>query len=234
MFFFFLIFLFLNRASVVAQMVKRPPAMRETWVRSLGWEDPLEKEMATHSSTLAWKIPWTEGSGRLQSLGLQRVFNRDHTPCPHMEHCSGLDDSNEKAVLHLEQCRNSIKVLSSIKLASLRTGTQFILLSGRTLWGLGGQQNRKSRRRISQRALTSAGSLHSNLLGTPAADLRTQPPVRRYLATASWRLAQEANQRGLRYFSDVNSPITGRCQKTRLQANLRKHQWGVRSFKSWS
>ena len=47
--------------------------MRETWVRSLGWEDPLEKEMAAHSSTLAWKIPWTEKRGRLQSMGLQRV-----------------------------------------------------------------------------------------------------------------------------------------------------------------
>ena len=50
----------LFRASLVAQMVKRLPAMRETWVRSLGWEDPLEKETATHSSILAWKIPWTE------------------------------------------------------------------------------------------------------------------------------------------------------------------------------
>ena len=47
--------------------------MRETWVQSLGWEDPLEKEMATHSSTLAWKIPWTEEPGRLQSMGSQRV-----------------------------------------------------------------------------------------------------------------------------------------------------------------
>ena len=55
------------------QMVKRLPAMRETWVRSLGWEDPLEKEMATHSSILAWGIPWTEKPGGLQSVGLQRV-----------------------------------------------------------------------------------------------------------------------------------------------------------------
>ena len=57
----------------VAQMVKHQPAMRETWVRSLGREDPLEKEMATHSSILAWKIPWMEEPGRLQSMGLQRV-----------------------------------------------------------------------------------------------------------------------------------------------------------------
>ena len=58
---------------LVAQRVKRLPAVQETWVRSLGWEDLLEKEMATHSSTLAWKIPWTEKSGRLQSMGSQRV-----------------------------------------------------------------------------------------------------------------------------------------------------------------
>ena len=55
--------------SLVAQAVKRLPAVQETQVRSLGWEDPLEKEMATHSSTLAWRIPWTEESGRLQSMG---------------------------------------------------------------------------------------------------------------------------------------------------------------------
>ena len=57
----------------VAQMVKRLPTMQETQVRSLGQEDPLEKEMATHSSSLAWKIPWTEESGRLQSMGSRRV-----------------------------------------------------------------------------------------------------------------------------------------------------------------
>ena len=54
-------------------MVKRLPARWETQVRSLGWEDPLEKEMATHSSTLAWKIPWTKEPGRLQSMESQRV-----------------------------------------------------------------------------------------------------------------------------------------------------------------
>ena len=57
----------------LAQMVKRLPAVRETQVRSLDWEDPLEKEMATHFSTLAWKIPQTEEPGRLQSMGSQRV-----------------------------------------------------------------------------------------------------------------------------------------------------------------
>ena len=54
-------------------MVKHLPAMQEAWVQSLGREDPLEKEMATHSSTLAWKIPWTEEPGMLQSMGSQRV-----------------------------------------------------------------------------------------------------------------------------------------------------------------
>ena len=57
----------------MAQMVKNLPAMQETQVLPLGWEDPLEKEMAPHSSILAWEIPWTEEPGRLQSLGSQRV-----------------------------------------------------------------------------------------------------------------------------------------------------------------
>ena len=59
--------------SLVAQMVKHLPAMWETRVRFLGWEDPPEKEMAIHSSTLAWKIPWMEDPDRLQSMGSQRV-----------------------------------------------------------------------------------------------------------------------------------------------------------------
>ena len=60
-------------ASLVAQRLKHLPAMWETQVRSLGQEDPLEKEMATHSSILAWRIPWTEEPGRLQATGSQRV-----------------------------------------------------------------------------------------------------------------------------------------------------------------
>ena len=59
--------------SLVAETVKRLSTMWETRVRSLGWEDPLEKEMAIHSRTIAWKIPWTEEPGRLQFQGLQRV-----------------------------------------------------------------------------------------------------------------------------------------------------------------
>ena len=58
-------------ASLLAQMVKNPPAMPETWVLSLGWEGPLGKEMATHSSILAWEIPWTEEPGGLQPTGLR-------------------------------------------------------------------------------------------------------------------------------------------------------------------
>ena len=62
-----------EQASPVAQMVRNPPAMRETWVRSLGWEDPLEREVANHSRILAWKILWTEKLGGLQSMWSQRV-----------------------------------------------------------------------------------------------------------------------------------------------------------------
>ena len=63
----------LGLSRIVAQKVKHLPTMWETWVRSPGREDPLEKEMATHSSTLAWKVPWTEEPGGLQSMGSQRV-----------------------------------------------------------------------------------------------------------------------------------------------------------------
>ena len=66
-------FLYPAWTSLVAQTVKHLPTMWETWVQSLGREDPLEKDMATHSSILAWKIPWTEEPGWLQSMGLQRV-----------------------------------------------------------------------------------------------------------------------------------------------------------------
>ena len=64
---------YIKRVSLMAQMVKNLPTLREAWVRSLGWEDPLEKRMATHSSILAWRIPWTEEPGGLQSMGSQRV-----------------------------------------------------------------------------------------------------------------------------------------------------------------
>ena len=60
-------------SGIVAQMIKSPPAIQETQVQSLGWEDPLEEGMAIHSSILAWTIPWTEEPSGLQSMGLQRV-----------------------------------------------------------------------------------------------------------------------------------------------------------------
>ena len=68
----------MKRASLVAQVVKNLPAVQETWVRSLGCKDPLEKGMATYSSILAWRIPWTEESGGLQSMGSQRVLYTVH------------------------------------------------------------------------------------------------------------------------------------------------------------
>ena len=64
---------YLKWASLVAQMVKNLPAVWETWVQYLGWENPLEEGMATHSNVLAWRIPWTEELGRLQSMGPQRA-----------------------------------------------------------------------------------------------------------------------------------------------------------------
>jgi len=70
---------------LIAQSVKRLPEMQETWLRFLGWKDPLEKEMATHSSIRAWRIPWTEETGRLQSVGSQesdtteRLSTHTHT-----------------------------------------------------------------------------------------------------------------------------------------------------------
>ena len=67
------LFLLTMHASLVTQMVQHVPTMQETRVQSLGWEDLLEKAMATHSITLAWKIPWMEEPGRLQSMGSQRV-----------------------------------------------------------------------------------------------------------------------------------------------------------------
>ena len=77
----------LTVSSLVAQRVKCLPTMREIWVRSLSWKDPLEKEMATHSSTLAWKIPWTEEPGRLQSVGSQKVRHNGVTSLDFTSNC---------------------------------------------------------------------------------------------------------------------------------------------------
>ena len=85
-------------ASLVAQRLKRLPAMQETWVRSLGWEDPLEKEMATHSSILAWRIPWTEEPGGLQSTGSQRVGHDWATSLTHSLLSSRLGPCNKRQI----------------------------------------------------------------------------------------------------------------------------------------
>ena len=82
-----------TRASQVALVVKNLPAMQETWVWTLGWEDPLQEGMATHSSTLAWRIPWTEEPGRLQSMGSQRVrhdWATKHSTLPNSSPAVGL------------------------------------------------------------------------------------------------------------------------------------------------
>ena len=75
----------LHYTSLLAQTIKSLSAMQETWVQSQGWEDPLEENMATPSSILAWRIPWTEDPGRLQSMGLQRVR---HNWAPNILHYS--------------------------------------------------------------------------------------------------------------------------------------------------
>ena len=85
-------------ASLVAQLVKDLPAMRETWVWSLGWEDPLEKGMATHSNILACRIPWTEERDRLQSMGLQRVGHKEVTK------------HSKLRVGHTDSCKNQTPV----------------------------------------------------------------------------------------------------------------------------
>ena len=93
----------------VAQMVKRLPAMQETQVQSLGWEDPLEKEMATHSSTLAWKIPQTEEPDRLQSMGSQKVRHNWVTQL-HLLHVMNKSSSHHKGYPHKLSTRDAVWV----------------------------------------------------------------------------------------------------------------------------
>ena len=104
------------RASLVAQLVKNPPVMRETWVRSLGWEDPLEKRKDTHSSILAWRIPWTESpwgrkeSDRTEQLSLSLCC------CPRI-HKGALDQASAtgpgwiKGALALEEYFSNWRVI---------------------------------------------------------------------------------------------------------------------------
>ena len=93
-------------ASLVAQMVKRPPAMRETQVRSLGWKDPLEQDMTTHFSTLAWKIPWMKEPGRLQSMGSLRVGQDWGTSLHFSLSCIGEGNGNPLQCSCLENPRD--------------------------------------------------------------------------------------------------------------------------------
>ena len=93
-------------SSLVAQMVKRLPAMWETRVQSLSCEDPLEKAMATHSSTLAWKIPWTEEPGGLQSMGSTRVRHTERLPFHFSLSCIGEGNGNPLQCSCLENSRD--------------------------------------------------------------------------------------------------------------------------------
>ena len=128
------------RASLVAQMVKHLPAMQETWVQSLGQEDPLEKEMGTHSSTLAWRIPWTEEPGRLQSTGSQRVGHDWATSLSCIGEgngnplqCSCLENPRDggawwAAVYGVTQSRTRLKWLSSSSSSSMKDFNSFFCM----------------------------------------------------------------------------------------------------------
>ena len=120
----------LSWASLVAQMVKNLPAMQETWVRFLGWEDPSEKGMATHSSILAWRIPWTEKPGGLQSMGLQRV--RHDWATKHSSLCLYILLSRNRLRLGRWGRHYLVKIIS--KYFNLRTAFFFFLATSRGMW----------------------------------------------------------------------------------------------------
>ena len=143
-------------ASPVAQRVKCPPPMREAWVRYLGQEDRLEKEMAAHSSPLAWKIPWTEKPGGLRSTGSHRA-GHDRATSLHFQICScchsnGRNQRGTKEPLHedergewkswLKTQRSKTKITASSPIISrqiygvkVETGTKFIFLGSKILVG---------------------------------------------------------------------------------------------------
>ena len=108
----------ISQASLVAEVVKNPPVMRETWIRSLGQEDPLEKEMATHSGILAWEISWTEESGKLESIESQRVRHDWATNTQIQAYCargegegSGITGSKTlESVPQGRQCQNWVEL----------------------------------------------------------------------------------------------------------------------------
>ena len=98
-------------ASLVVQMVKNPPAMQETWVWSLGWEDPLEKGMTTYSSILAWRIPWTEEPGRLRSMESQSQTRLSYF---HFLIRNGLDAFKNFRVFRIETSSSPFPPLSHV------------------------------------------------------------------------------------------------------------------------
>ena len=107
----------LSKDFPVAHMVKNLTAVQETWVQSLGWADPLEKGMAIHSSILAWRIPWTEKPGRLQSVRLQRV-RQDWALCAKYHYYKFLESLFKKSIIVLKwsgNCNfhNSLSLLPS-------------------------------------------------------------------------------------------------------------------------
>ena len=134
----------------MTQMVKHLPTMQETWVQSLDWEDLLEKEMATHSSTLAWKIPWTEEPGRLQSMGSQRVGHDRATSlslfsslsyiCLHLHFIREMSAMSISAVqatsslaslIHISETEGGYEILSELQLlrCSCKLQTHLVLTS---------------------------------------------------------------------------------------------------------
>ena len=105
--------IFLEGASLVAQLVKNPPEMWETWVWSLDWDDPLEEGMATHSSILAWRIPWAEESGGLQSMESHRVGHDWVTKHSTAQHSIFLENWH---FLHINMYFGSVQSLSRVRL----------------------------------------------------------------------------------------------------------------------
>ena len=127
--FVFLFCLLLDEAtSLVVQMAKRLPIMRETWVWSLGWEDPLRKEMATHSSTLAWKIPWMDECGGLQSMGWQRA-----TWLSNFTFFLSFFPSCTRCYWWLGDAGSYIQVLSLVWMLTILYSQRLVLLKSRVL-----------------------------------------------------------------------------------------------------
>ena len=114
----------------MAQTAKNLPAKQETWVWSLSLEDSLEKGMATHSRILAWKIPWTEEPGGLQSRGLQKVRHNWVTNT-HFYHCKFLDNSQFLETQNVELIMNKIRSVQSLPFTSWWT----MVIQGTGLWG---------------------------------------------------------------------------------------------------